>query len=258
MFHLWDKRPRGPDASNEKTEEPHCRLSQKGTEAAAAPAPPHPAGPSPGGSAVPAVGAGGVRGAAAAAAAPPPPPPPSLPPAAPQGKAGSGFAACQSGGARRRETSCPRFSSFFKFLISFKNFNFILFLKEYIYYSLFVSFPAAGAAARDGAPRCPRSAGRRRASGVPERAVSRQQQVPGCYRAGTGRGPGEREGRKGRWRAGTWPSPAGEPRSQERVPTPLISEVLRKAKVIFWGMVLGCDCEGNLERGCSLRGMKLA
>ncbi|XP_064287828.1 rho family-interacting cell polarization regulator 2 isoform X4 [Passer domesticus] len=30
MFRLWDKRPGGPDASNEKTEEPHRRLSQKG------------------------------------------------------------------------------------------------------------------------------------------------------------------------------------------------------------------------------------
>ncbi|XP_039911823.1 rho family-interacting cell polarization regulator 2 isoform X1 [Hirundo rustica] len=30
MFRLWDKRPAGPDASNEKTEEPHRRLSQKG------------------------------------------------------------------------------------------------------------------------------------------------------------------------------------------------------------------------------------
>uniref|UniRef100_A0A8U7M7D0 Rho family-interacting cell polarization regulator 2 n=2 Tax=Corvus moneduloides TaxID=1196302 RepID=A0A8U7M7D0_CORMO len=31
MFRLWDKRPEGPDASNEKTEQPqHCRRSQKG------------------------------------------------------------------------------------------------------------------------------------------------------------------------------------------------------------------------------------
>lgn len=53
MFRLWDKRPEGPDASNGKTEEPHGRLSQKGTEAPAAPAPPHPVGPSPAGSAPP-------------------------------------------------------------------------------------------------------------------------------------------------------------------------------------------------------------
>lgn len=97
--------------------------------------------------------------------------------------------------------------------------------------------------------------------------MSRQQQVPGRSRGDAGPGPrgrqGRKAGRKGRCRAGTWPSPAGDPRSQERVPIPLISaggggKVLRKAKVIFWGMVLGCDCEGNLERGCSLRGMKLA
>ncbi|XP_019138109.1 rho family-interacting cell polarization regulator 2 isoform X6 [Corvus cornix cornix] len=31
MFRLWDRRPEGPDASNEKTEQPqHCRRSQKG------------------------------------------------------------------------------------------------------------------------------------------------------------------------------------------------------------------------------------
>lgn len=112
MFRLWDKRPERPDASNEKKEEPHRRLSQKGTEAAAAPAPPHPAGPSPGGSAPPHCPRGGggrwqhrlrpllhLR----------------LPPAAPQGKAGSSSLRCQSGGARRRETSCPRFSSFLFF-----------------------------------------------------------------------------------------------------------------------------------------------
>ncbi|XP_018763602.2 rho family-interacting cell polarization regulator 2 isoform X2 [Serinus canaria] len=30
MFRLWDKRPQGPDASSEKKEEPHGRVSQKG------------------------------------------------------------------------------------------------------------------------------------------------------------------------------------------------------------------------------------
>lgn len=50
MFRLRDKRPEGPDASREKKEEPHGRVSQKGTGAPAAPTPPHPTGPSPGGS----------------------------------------------------------------------------------------------------------------------------------------------------------------------------------------------------------------
>lgn len=139
---------------------------------------------------------------------------------------------------------------------------------------MLVSFPAAGAAARDGAPRCPRSAGRRRASGVPERAVSR-----GCnrYPAGLPEGAG--------------PEPAGEGRNEERkgaLPSGDVAErssraaglesrahrsgsrprssagggkVLSRAGVLFWGesgMVLGCDCEKNLERGCSLRDIKLA
>lgn len=70
MFRLWDKRPEGPDASNEKKEEQHSRVSQKGT---GAPAVPHPAGPGLGGSApphCPRVGAGGSSTASAASSAP--------------------------------------------------------------------------------------------------------------------------------------------------------------------------------------------
>lgn len=101
MFRLWDKRPEGPHASNEKTEEPRRRLSQKGTETPAAPRDRARGALPP---ALPAGGGGGSTAPSSSSSSA------SLPPAAPQGKAGSGSAPGQSGGDGRRVVlASPRF-----------------------------------------------------------------------------------------------------------------------------------------------------
>lgn len=109
---------------------------------------------------------------------------------------------------------------------------------------------------------------RRPGAGCEPRQHRRQQQVPG-------RAPGGVRARSPPGEEGALPSgDVAEPgsraaglrsRARRSGSRPRSSagggEVWRRAKVLFWGvlgMVLGCDCEENLGRGCSLRNVKLA